>query len=66
MRGACEFYLDFLVREPENNWLVVAPSYSPENSPVVMGKRTFVVVPEPRWTIRWFTIYSTIRLPLPV
>ena len=44
MRGACEFYLDFLVREPENNWLVVAPSYSPENSPVVNGKRTFVVV----------------------
>lgn len=25
MRGACEFYLDFLVREPQNNWLVVAP-----------------------------------------
>ena len=44
MRGACEFYLDFLVREPENNWLVVAPSYSPENSPVVNGQRTFVVV----------------------
>lgn len=44
MRGACEFYLDFLVREPENNWLVVAPSYSPENRPVVNGKRDFVVV----------------------
>ncbi|MBQ8423336.1 MAG: glycoside hydrolase family 95 protein [Coprobacter sp.] len=44
MRGACEFYLDFLVREPENNWLVVSPSYSPENSPNVNGKRTFVVV----------------------
>lgn len=44
MRGACEFYLDFLVREPENNWLVVAPSYSPENSPAVNGQRTFVVV----------------------
>lgn len=44
MRSACEFYLDFLVREPKNNWLVVAPSYSPENSPVVNGKREFVVV----------------------
>lgn len=44
MRGACEFYLDFLVREPKNNWLVVAPSYSPENRPVVNGKRDFVVV----------------------
>ena len=44
MRGACEFYLDFLVQEPKNNWLVVAPSYSPENRPVVDGKRDFVVV----------------------
>lgn len=44
MRGACEFYLDFLVREPKNNWLVVAPSYSPENRPAVNGKRDFVVV----------------------
>ena len=44
MRGACEFYLDFLVREPKNNWLVVAPSYSPENSPSVNGKRDFVIV----------------------
>ena len=44
MRGACEFYLDFLVREPKNNWLVVAPSYSPENSPSVNGKRGFVIV----------------------
>ena len=38
------FYLDFLVSEPENNWLVVAPSYSPENAPVVNGKRNFVIV----------------------
>lgn len=44
MRGACEFYLDFLVREPKNNWWVVAPSYSPENSPAVNGKREFVIV----------------------
>ena len=44
MRGACEFYLDFLVREPQNNWLVVAPPYSPENSPSVNGKRDFVIV----------------------
>lgn len=44
MRGACEFYLDFLIREPKNNWLVVSPSYSPENRPVVNSKREFVVV----------------------
>lgn len=44
MKDACKFYLDFLVREPDNNWLVVAPSYSPENAPVVDGKRDFVIV----------------------
>ncbi len=44
MRGACEFYLDFLVNEPKNNWLVASPSYSPENKPTVNGKRSFVVV----------------------
>lgn len=43
MRSACEFYLDFLVREPENGWLVVAPSYSPENNPKLPG-RGFVIV----------------------
>ncbi len=44
MKDACRFYLDFLVREPENNWLVVAPSYSPENAPSINGKRNFVIV----------------------
>ena len=44
MKDACKFYLDFLVSEPDNNWLVVAPSYSPENAPVVNGKRDFVIV----------------------
>ena len=44
MKGACEFYLDFLVNEPKNNWLVASPSYSPENKPSVNGKRDFVVV----------------------
>ena len=44
MRSACEFYLDFLIRDPKNNWLVVSPSYSPENRPVVNGKRDFTIV----------------------
>jgi len=43
MKEASEFYLDFLVKEPENGWLVVAPSYSPENSPRINGKREWVV-----------------------
>jgi len=33
MKGAVQFYLDFLVEEPEHRWLVVCPSISPENAP---------------------------------
>jgi alpha-L-fucosidase 2 len=33
MKGAVEFYLDFLVEEPQHKWLVVCPSVSPENAP---------------------------------
>ncbi|MDR0749126.1 MAG: glycoside hydrolase family 95 protein [Tannerellaceae bacterium] len=31
MKGAAQFFLDFLIEEPENHWLVVSPSCSPEN-----------------------------------
>ena len=33
IREAAIFYLDFLVEEPVNHWLVVCPSTSPENNP---------------------------------
>lgn len=32
MRGAAEFFVDFMIVEPEHGWLVVAPSNSPENA----------------------------------
>ena len=32
MKGAAEFFLDFMIVEPEHGWLVVAPSNSPENA----------------------------------
>jgi alpha-L-fucosidase 2 len=35
LRDACKFFQSFLVKEPKNNWLVVAPSMSPENNPSV-------------------------------
>lgn len=31
LKGKAQFYADVLQEEPENNWLVVAPSMSPEN-----------------------------------
>lgn len=33
LKGASEFYIDFLVEEPEHDWLVIVPSNSPENAP---------------------------------
>jgi len=32
MKGSAEFYLDLLVEEPTNKWLVTAPANSPENA----------------------------------
>ncbi len=49
MKSACEFFIDFLVAEPVSghNYLVVAPSYSPENAPHVqdvLGKGNITTV----------------------
>ncbi len=49
MKSACEFFIDFLVEEPVsgNKYLVVAPSYSPENAPHVqdvLGKGNITTV----------------------
>ena len=33
IKGAAEFYTDFLVEHPKYKWLVVAPGNSPENAP---------------------------------
>lgn len=32
MKGAAEFLVDFLIREPEHGWMVISPSTSPENA----------------------------------
>lgn len=33
IKGAAQFFLDYLIEEPDNKWLVVCPSVSPENEP---------------------------------
>jgi alpha-L-fucosidase 2 len=33
MKEACEFFLDFLIKDPETGWLVTNPSHSPEQEP---------------------------------
>lgn len=33
LKGAADFYLDFLTEEPVHKWMVTSPSNSPENTP---------------------------------
>jgi alpha-L-fucosidase 2 len=37
LKGAAQFYIDFLVKHPKYGWLVVNPSTSPENAPAAHG-----------------------------
>jgi len=41
MKGAAQFFLDFLVVDPKHGWLVTNPSTSPENFPVAPGNNRF-------------------------
>ncbi|MEP3837799.1 MAG: glycoside hydrolase family 95 protein [Algibacter sp.] len=38
MKGASKFCLSFLIEEPENGWLIVSPSISPEHGPSIRPK----------------------------
>jgi alpha-L-fucosidase 2 len=40
MKGSALFYLDMLIEEPKNKWLVTAPSNSPENAFTLPDGRT--------------------------
>ena len=37
MRGACEFFLDYLVTDPKTGWLISTPSCSPEQGDLTAG-----------------------------
>ncbi len=39
MKGACDFFEDFLVKDARTGWLIVSPSMSPENEPAATGKK---------------------------
>lgn len=41
LKGSADFFLDFLVEEPTNKWLVTAPSNSPEQGP--MGSSSTII-----------------------
>ncbi|MGE5358315.1 MAG: glycosyl hydrolase family 95 catalytic domain-containing protein, partial [Bacteroidales bacterium] len=41
MKGAVDFFLDFLVPHPKYGWLVTNPSTSPENFPLAPGNDRF-------------------------
>ncbi len=42
LRETCEFYFDFLIRDPETGWLCTAPSVSPENPYLHHGEPVFL------------------------
>lgn len=37
LKGTAQFYLDFLMEDPRNKWMVVCPSVSPEHGPITAG-----------------------------
>ena len=37
MKGASEFFMDYLVKDPKTGWLVSGPSFSPEQGSLCMG-----------------------------
>jgi alpha-L-fucosidase 2 len=37
MKGACLFFMDYLVEAPGTDWLVTSPSHSPEQGPLCIG-----------------------------
>ncbi len=37
MKGAADFFLSTLIPDPDNKWMVVSPSVSPEQGPVTAG-----------------------------
>ncbi|WP_438862525.1 glycoside hydrolase family 95 protein [Neptunicella sp.] len=39
MKGACEFFEDFLITDQKTGWLIVSPSMSPENAAGITGKK---------------------------
>lgn len=42
MQEAAKFFVDFLIPEPEHNWLVVCPGNSPENAPSITDGKASV------------------------
>lgn len=41
MKGAVDFFMDFLIEHPNGKWLVTSPSNSPENPPAGPGYKYF-------------------------
>ncbi|CAL5873418.1 uncharacterized protein PFLUO_LOCUS7697 [Penicillium psychrofluorescens] len=38
LKGAAEFFLEYMIEDPETGWLLTGPAVSPENSFFVVGK----------------------------
>ena len=64
MKGAALFFTDMLVRDPRNNYLVTAPTTSPENA--CRTAKLYISVPVRLWIIRLSVSCLPIRLRQPI
>ena len=64
MKGAALFFTDMLVRDPRNNYLVTAPTTSPENA--YRTAKLYISVPVRLWIIRLSVSCLPIRLRQPI
>ena len=64
MRGAADFLLDFLQRDPRNGWLMTVPTVSPEHGP--QGKGTTVTAGSTMDNQIVFDVLSNVRRAMQV
>ena len=64
MRGAADFLLDFLQRDPRNGWLMTVPTVSPEHGP--QGKGTTVTAGSTMDNQIVFDVLSNVRRAMTV
>lgn len=61
MKGAAEFCLDYMVKEPQNGWKVMCPSMSPENAPSIHKKASIAAGTTIDNQLVFDLIYKTIK-----
>lgn len=59
LKGCAQFFQDFLVEDPNSNYMVVCPSNSPENHP---GKHTYTAIKNGKEETKNVAIYAGVAM----